>query len=675
MDNDKIKKYYSKKIELFEKYSQFYYDKSEPLVSDQEFDNLKHEIIELEKKYPNIKSSKSPSEIVGFKPSKIFKKVAHKIPMLSLGNAFSKEDLENFEKKILNYLNKDKTFKIEYSAEPKIDGISASLIYINGKFETGLSRGDGRQGEDITANLKTIKDIPKIVTDKNFPREIDIRGEVFIKNSDFKKIENKFANPRNAASGSLRQKNPEGTKKIPLKFIAYTFGFEKGLKINNQDNFLENLKKWGFKTNPLNVTTTGLTNLLNNYIKVEKKRNEIDFDIDGIVYKVNSFELQNRLGYVANSPRWAIAHKFSSNKGISVINNIDIQIGRTGALTPVAKITPINIGGVMVSNATLHNEDEIKRKDIRIGDTVAVERAGDVIPHIISVDLKKRKNSKEFIFPKKCPSCGSATIKEFNLITKKEDAVRRCSSEGYECEKVSIEKIKHFVSKEALNIDGFGKKIVESFWEKNLIRFPQDIFNLNFQKIEFMDGWGKKSIGNLKYSIQEKRNISLEKFIFSLGIRHIGLENAKLIAKNLKTAKNFINLANNKKFDELLNLDGIGETQINSLKNFFLNKTNLNVINKLENVLDIKNSEGFKKDGALQNKVFMFTGKLDGISRAEAKSLIEKNSGSIITNISKKLNYLIVGEKPTKKKVDSAKNLKIKILNQKDWLKMLDKPS
>ena len=675
MDNDKIKKYYSKKIELFEKYSQFYYDKSEPLVSDQEFDNLKHEIIELEKKYPNIKSSKSPSEIVGFKPSKIFKKVAHKIPMLSLGNAFSKEDLENFEKKILNYLNKDKTFKIEYSAEPKIDGISASLIYINGKFETGLSRGDGRQGEDITANLKTIKDIPKIVTDKNFPREIDIRGEVFIKNSDFKKIENKFANPRNAASGSLRQKNPEGTKKIPLKFIAYTFGFEKGLKINNQDNFLENLKKWGFKTNPLNVTTTGITNLLNNYIKVEKKRNEIDFDIDGIVYKVNSFELQNRLGYVANSPRWAIAHKFSSNKGISVINNIDIQIGRTGALTPVAKITPINIGGVMVSNATLHNEDEIKRKDIRIGDTVAVERAGDVIPHIISVDLKKRKNSKEFIFPKKCPSCGSATIKEFNLITKKEDAVRRCSSEGYECEKVSIEKIKHFVSKEALNIDGFGKKIVESFWEKNLIRFPQDIFNLNFQKIEFMDGWGKKSIGNLKYSIQEKRNISLEKFIFSLGIRHIGLENAKLIAKNLKTAKNFINLANNKKFDELLNLDGIGETQINSLKNFFLNKTNLNVINKLENVLDIKNSEGFKKDGALQNKVFMFTGKLDGISRAEAKSLIEKNSGSIITNISKKLNYLIVGEKPTKKKVDSAKNLKIKILNQKDWLKMLDKPS
>ncbi len=675
MNNDKIKKYYSKKIKLFEKYNQFYYDKSDPLVSDQEFDNLKNEIIELEKKYPIIKSSKSPSEIVGFKPSKTFKKVFHKIPMLSLGNAFGKEDLENFEKKILNYLNKDRNFKIEYSAEPKIDGISASLIYVNGKFETGLSRGDGKEGEDITANLKTIKDIPKIITDKNFPSEIDIRGEVFIQNSDFKKIENKFANPRNAASGSLRQKNPQDTKKIPLKFIAYTFGFEKGLKINTQKDFLKNLKKWGFKTNPFNITATGIINLLNNYDKIEKKRNEIDFDIDGIVYKVNSFELQNRLGYVANSPRWAIAHKFSSNKGISVINNIDIQIGRTGALTPVAKISPINIGGVMVSNATLHNEDEIKRKDIRIGDTVVVERAGDVIPHIISVDLKKRKNSKEFIFPKKCPSCGSATIKEFNLITKKEDAVRRCSSEGYECEKVSIEKIKHFVSKEALNIDGFGKKIVESFWEKKLIRFPQDIFNLNFQKIELMDGWGKKSIGNLRYSIQEKKNISLEKFIFSLGIRHIGLENAKLIAKNLKTSKNFINLANDKKFNELLNLDGIGETQINSLKNFFLNKTNLIVINKLEKILNIKESQNFKKDGILSNKIFMFTGKLDGISRAEAKSLIEKNSGSIITNISKKLNYLIVGDKPTKKKVDTAKNLNVKILSQKEWLKMLDKTS
>ena len=355
--------------------------------------------------------------------------------------------------------------------------------------------------------------------------------------------------------------------------------------------------------------------------------------------------------------------------------NIEIQIGRTGALTPVAKITPVNIGGVVVSNATLHNEDEIERKDIRIGDTVVVERAGDVIPHIVSVDLKKRKNFNKFIFPKKCPSCGSKTIKEFNLITKKNDAVRRCSSEGYECEKVSIEKIKHFVSKDALNIDGFGKKIVENFYNKNLINLPQDIFTLDFDKIELMEGWGKKSLANLRYSINDKKTISLEKFIFSLGIRHIGLENAKLIAKNLKSSKNFIALYNVNKFDELLNIDGIGETQIKSLKNFFLNKINLNVINELDRILTIKNDMDIKKNGLLKDKTFMFTGKLTGISRAEAKSIIEENSGLIVSNVSKKLNYLITGEKPTKRKVEQAKSLKIKIITQNEWSKLLKKSS
>ena len=675
MNEVKIKKDYSKKIKLFDKCNRYYYEKSKPLVSDQKFDDLKKEIIFLEKNYSFLKDKKSPSISVGYKPSKIFKKVSHKSPMLSLSNAFGEEDLINFEKKILNYLNKTIDYKIEYSAEPKIDGISASLVYINGKFKMGLSRGDGKEGEDITANLRTINDIPSTINHQNFPKEIDIRGEVFIKNSDFKKFKEKFANPRNAASGSLRQKNPNDTKKIPLKFIAYTYGFEKGLKIDNQKDFLKNLENWGFKTNPLNITTSGIKNLIQNYKEIEKKRENLDFDIDGIVYKVNSFELQKRLGYVANSPRWAIAHKFSATKAISTINNIEIQIGRTGALTPVAKISPINIGGVVVSNATLHNEDEINRKDIRIGDTVLVERAGDVIPHIVSVDIKKRKNSNKFIFPKKCPSCGSETIKEVNLSTKKEDAVRRCSSEGYECEKVSIEKIKHFVSKEAMNIDGFGKKIVENFWSKKLIRLPQDIFKLNFNKISNLDGWGKKSIANLKYSINEKKNISLEKFIFSLGIRHIGLENAKLISKNLRTSKEFINLAKNKKFDELLNIDGIGETQIKSLKNFFSNSTNLDVMFELQNILSVKDVSNEKKSGNLKNKTFMFTGKLTGISRAEAKSLIEENSGSIISNVSKKLDYLIIGEKPTKRKVDSAKDLNIKIISQTDWLKLLNKTS
>ncbi len=673
MKKDLIKKKYTKKIELFVYYNKKYFDENISEISDFDFDKLKKEIIDLENKYDFLKSKKSPKINVGHKPSKNFKKVIHRVPMLSLANAFSEEDLNNFEKKILNYLDKSKEFLIEYSAEPKIDGISASLNYKDGKFTTGVSRGDGREGEDITANLKTIVDIPQSINDEDFPKDIDIRGEVFIKNSDFKKLNPKFANPRNAASGSLRQKNPNDTKKIPLKFIAYTFGFERGMKIKNQSDYLQKLDKWGFKINPLNKVITGVKNLILNYKEVEKKRNELDFDIDGIVYKVNNFEIQKRLGYVSNAPRWAIAHKFSANSGISNIIDIDIQVGRTGALTPVAKIEPINIGGVVVSNATLHNEDEIVRKDIRINDVVTVERAGDVIPHIISVNLKKRnKNSKKFIFPKKCPSCGSKTIKDFNSLTKKEDAVRRCSSEGFECEKVSIEKIKHFVSKEAFNIEGFGKKIVENFWDIKLIRLPQDIFHLNYDKIKNLDGWGNQSVNNLKYSIDEKRKISLEKFIYSLGIRHIGLENAKLISRYLKTSQNFIFLGENKNFDDLLNIDGIGETQINSIKNFFSNKINMKVLIELNKILKVIDTTELKKDGLLANKTFMLTGKLENISRAEAKSLIENNSGSIISNVSKKLDYLIIGSKPTKRKIDQAKELKIKILNQNDWLAMLN---
>ena len=327
---------------------------------------------------------------------------------------------------------------------------------------------------------------------------------------------------------------------------------------------------------------------------------------------------------------------------------------------------------MVVSNATLHNEDEILRKDIRIGDTVLVERAGDVIPHIIEVDFSKRtKDIKKFIFPKNCPSCGSATVKDFNLISKKQDAVRRCNSEGYKCEKIAIEKIKHFVSKDAFDIDGFGKKIVENFWNKKLVKFPQDIFNLDYKKIESLEGWGKQSVINLKYSIEEKKNISLERFIYALGIRHIGLENAKILAKFLKTSKNFINLSINKNFNDLLDIDGIGETQINSIKNFFANKENLNVLSKLQKVLIIKDALPIKNDGKLKNKTFMITGKLNGISRAELKSLIEQNSGTIVSSVSKKLNFLIAGEKPTKRKIDSANELKIKILNQNDLLNML----
>ncbi len=676
MQKKQIIKIYNSKIQLLKKFNRNYFDKNKSLVSDQEYDDLKYEVLKLENKYSFLYSDDSPNKNVGFKPSKNFKKFQHRVSMLSLSNAFSEEDLKNFEKKILNFLSEKKNFEISYSAEPKIDGISASLTYKNGNFERGLSRGDGQEGEDITLNLGTIKDIPKKILNKDFPKDIDIRGEVFIKNSDFKNLKEKFANPRNAASGSLRQKNHEDTKKIPLNFIAYTFGFEQGLNLKKQSEYLKKLAEWGFKTNPLNKTISGVKNLIQNYNQVEKQRSNLDFDIDGIVYKINDFELQKRLGNVANAPRWAIAHKFSSNKAISKILDIDIQIGRTGALTPVAKIKPINIGGVLVSNATLHNEDEINRKDVRIGDTVTVERAGDVIPHILSVDINKRqKKSTKFVFPSKCPSCGSKTIKEFNKTTKKIDAVRRCSSEGYFCEKISIEKLKHFVSKEAFNIDGLGKKIIEEFWKIKLIKFPQDIFKLDYKRIENLDGWGTLSVENLKYSINQKKNISLERFIFALGIRHIGLENAKLISKHFGSFLKFQSLYKLNNYEDLLNIDGIGETQINSIKSFFANEINIKVLNELSKVLSIKNVAGKQLKGLLKEKSFLVTGKLNGISRAEVKSLIEENSGNSVSTVSKKLDYLIIGDKPTKRKVDNAKELKIKIINQKEFLKMLNKTS
>ncbi len=668
--NKEVEKIYKRKIKEFQKHNKLYYDKSAPTISDREFDELKADIINLEKKYSFLRSTKSPFNSVGFKPSKNFEKFKHKVQMLSLSNAFYREDLINFEKKILNYLNEK--ISLEYSVEPKIDGISASLTYLNGNLTYGVSRGDGSEGELITNNLKTIKDIPHKIFKKNIPREIEIRGEVFIEKKDFEKIKDNFANPRNAASGSLRQKDPKETSRIPLKFIAYTFGFISENKFKKQSDFLNELKSWGFLTSDYNKVIKSTDELIIHHEQFEKKRFDLNYDIDGLVYKVNSLQLQKRLGFTSNAPRWAIAHKFSADHAYSEILNIDIQVGRTGALTPVAKVKPVNIGGVVVSNASLHNEDEIVRKDIRIGDTVKIERAGDVIPHVLEVDLKKRKKTQNrFIFPTLCPSCGSKTEKEFNKITKKFDAVRRCTNDGYTCNKIAIEKIKHFISKDAINIDGLGKKVIEKFWDLKFIKLPQDIYNLDYQKISSLDGWGSQSALNLKFSIENSKKVTLDKFIFSLGIRHIGIENAKIIADFTKNIKNFLNFFKKDKIKELINIDGIGETQVKSLEKFFQNKTNIKVVEKLSEILSIKDRE-VKSKGKLKNVSFMFTGKLQNISRAEAKSLIEENAGSIVSSVTKKLDYLVTGEKPTNRKVEQAKNLGIKILTQKEWSDLLN---
>jgi len=659
-----IKKKYKSKIKEIVKHNKLYYDKNNPIISDLEYDILKKEIIDLEKKYKFLNDKNSPNYSVGYKPSKSFVKYKHKLPMLSLSNAFNEEDLKNFEKKIFNYLNKN--IKINYSVEPKIDGISASLTYKNKKLEYGVSRGDGKIGEIITENLKTIKDIPHKINSDKFPSEIEIRGEVFIKKRDFLKIKDNFANPRNAASGSLRQKNPNETKKIPLNFMAYTFGYSQGYKIKCQSDFLNDLKKWGFKTNSDNKLLSNIEELVKFHKKFEKKRFDLDYDLDGLVYKVNDLKLQERLGFTSNAPRWAIAHKFSAYNAYTKILNIEIQVGRTGALTPVAKVQPVNIGGVVVSNATLHNEDEIKRKDIRIGDIIKIERAGDVIPHVIEVDKSKRDNKSKFYdFPDKCPSCGSNTIKEFNKLTKKYDAVRRCTNDGYGCQRIAIEKIKHFISKEALNIDGLGKKVIEKFWDLKLLKQPQDLFSLNYEKIKNLEGWGETSVNNLEKSIEDSKNVSLQKLIYSLGIRHIGSESAKLIADNIENIDNLIGISKKKQFEKFLNVDGIGETQINSLNNFFSNELNLNILIELNKILRIE-KEKLNKNGSLKNLTFLITGKLNGISRAEVKSLIEKNSGTILSSVSKNLNYLIVGEKPTNRKIDKAKTHGVKIISLDD---------
>ena len=680
MQRKEIEKLYIKKINVLKKYDRAYFEHDSPLISDKNYDSIKHEIFELEKEYKYLKHKNSPSQKVGYKPSDKFRKVGHDVPMLSLSNAFSKKNIEDFIKKINNFLNLKNSKNIVFSIEPKIDGISASLKYINGDFVLGLSRGDGKIGEDITNNLKTIKDIPKKINKQNFPKILEVRGEVYISKSDFKKINKKFSNPRNAAGGSLRQKNYKETNKIPLKFLAYGFGTVDPINFEKQSEYLKLLKGWGFQTSSLTKLLNNVDEIYDNHKIIEEKRSEIDYDLDGLVYKVDDLKLQTRLGFVSNSPRWAIAHKFSAEKGFSKIKNIEIQIGRTGALTPVAKINPITIGGVVVSNATLHNEDEINRKDIRINDTVCIQRAGDVIPQVLYVDLSKRdQNTKKFNFPKKCPSCGAKTIKEFNSNTKKKDAVTRCPDIKFNCKEILREKLKHFVSKDALNIEGFGKKVVENFWDKKLIKYPYDIFNLDLNVLKNLGGWGEKSINNLKNSINISKEISLERFIFSLGIRHIGEENAKVLAKYFLNINFFFKISkklndnNSKYLDELQSIDGIGNSQVESLKKFFSNNQNLKTTSKLVSILSIKNYKYLNKKTSISGKLIMFTGGFVDKSRSELKSLAEEMGAKIVSTISKKTDFLITGsQKPTTRKINEARNFNIKILNEDDWNKIIN---
>ncbi len=672
-DQEKVKRLYIKKVEKLLKLNKAYFEKDNPIVPDSEFDELKKELLALVKQNPFLKKIKNLDNLIGHKPSIKFEKVKHAKPMLSLGNAFDKEDMIDFQKKIKNFLNI--TSHVELSSEPKIDGISASLRYEQGKLTYGLSRGDGVFGENITENLLTINEIPKKLV--NAPEVIEVRGEVYIGKKDFEEIKDKFANPRNAAGGSLRQKDSGETKKIPLRFFAYGIGEISSEDFKNQTDLLKKLEDWKFPINSHCKIIKSIDEIEKNHEEIESLRSSLDYDLDGIVYKVNNLKFQERLGSTSNSPRWAIAYKFSSVKASSKIKDIVIQVGRTGAITPVAKIDPVTVGGVVISNATLHNEDEINRKDIRVGDTATIQRAGDVIPQVVSVDKSKRnKNSKKFIFPNKC-LCGFPVKKEINLTTKKTDVVRRCTR-GYECDFTAREKLKHIVSKDAFDIEGLGKKVIDNFWELKFIRTPADIFRLNYDKIETLEGWGKLSIKNLQKAIKDSKTIVLDRFIYSVGIRHIGQENAKILGAFFKTDKKFSELFSSKKRKDILkslyDLDGIGDTQVKSIEDFFSNQKNSNIIQSLMTVLKIEDFKKINKKGKLGNKNIMFTGGFEKMSRSEAKALAEENGAKILGSVSKKLDYLVIGNsKPTKKKIEKAKELKIDLITEEKWYDLLNR--
>ncbi len=676
MEDKEIILKFKNKIKEIKRHNKLYFNQDKPEISDKKYDEIKKELLVLERNYPYLSKIESVSKLVGSTPSNKFRKIKHLKPMLSLSNAFDEKEIKDFLKRINNFLNAQYQ-DLELFSEPKIDGISATLIYENGVLSKGLSRGDGAIGEDILQNLKTILSIPKKITGNKIPNILEVRCEIYISKKDFLKIKDKFANPRNAAGGSLRQKDPKETSKIPLKYFAYGFGAVEPMIFKKQSDFLEKINDWGFVINPLSKIVSGISNIEKRHKEIDILRSSLDYDIDGLVLKVNDLNLQKRLGNTSNSPRWATAYKFSAEQAVTKIKDIIIQVGRTGAITPVAKVEPVTVGGVVVSNATLHNEDEIQRKDIRIGDIIKIQRAGDVIPQVVSVDKTKRdKKSKKFIFPLKC-LCGAQTKKEVSKSTKKEDAVRRCMK-GYDCKFIAKEKLKHIVSKEAFNIDGLGKKVIDQFWSLNFIREPSDIFKLDYQKIKKLDGWGELSIQNLERAISKSKKISLDKFIYSIGIRHIGQENAKTLASSFVSISEFSKLFNNNKRGEILKslfeLDGIGETQVKALNNFFLNSKNTKILINLINQLTISDYTIQNTSGKFSNKRLMFTGGFKDMSRSEAKSIAENNGAKVLGSVSKKLDFLVVGDtKPTKKKIDQAKALNIKIITETEWNKILNR--
>ena len=660
-----------------------YHQKDAPEISDADYDALRARYRNLLEQFPHLKPENDPESRVGAAPAAGFGKVAHKVPMLSLSNAFSEEDVEEFVTRIRRFLQLPEDEIPQFMAEPKIDGLSASMRYEKGVFTIATTRGDGMTGENITANVMTIADVPQKLR-APFPEIVELRGEIYMNRDDFIKLNEQrekddepvFANPRNAAAGSVRQLDASISAARPLRFFAYALGDVEGELPKTQSELRKQIAHWGFKLNEPGRLCNGAPELMTYYRDIESQRHALPFDIDGVVYKLNRFDWQERLGFVSRSPRWAIAHKFAAEQAETRLKQINIQVGRTGALTPVAELEPVTVGGVVVSRATLHNEDEITRKDIRAGDIVTIQRAGDVIPQVVSADLKQRpKDSKPFTPPTHCPECGSLAVREEGM------AVRRCTG-GLICPAQAVERLRHFTSRTAFNIEGLGEQRVRELWQDKLIQSPADIFRLRDKKaeLEIREGWGEKSVEKLCEAIDARRTIPFDRFIYALGIRQVGDATAKLLARHyggLGPWSNAMRAAQNKESEawrDLTSIDQIGPLIAEDIVDFFAEPHNLHVIADLLSAgLKVEAYEKPANAGAspLEGKTIVFTGTLTTMSRAEAKAKAESLGAKVAGSVSAKTDYVVGGE-DAGSKADKARALGVKVLDEESWKKLAD---
>ena len=668
-----------------------YYRDAAPEISDAAYDALRERNLAIEARFPHLVREDSPSFRVGAAPVEAFGKVTHSVPMLSLGNVFDEDGLRDFLERIRRFLGLDTIEGLAFTAEPKIDGLSITLRYEKGRLVQGATRGDGYEGENVTANVCTITDIPQRIAAKGFPDPFEVRGEIYMSRSAFQRLnegqaergERSFANPRNAAAGSLRQLDPAITASRPLQFFAYAWGEVPKLPADTQWGVYRALLDYGFPVNPLMRLTQSVEEMLDTYRELESGRAGLDYDIDGVVYKLDRLDLQQRLGFVSRSPRYAVAHKFPAEKATTVLHDIEIQVGRTGALTPVAKLEPVTVGGVVVQNATLHNEDEIARKDIRIGDTVIVQRAGDVIPQILGVVEEKRtKSAKRFAFPDLCPACGSHAVREVNPVTGKVDAVRRCTG-GLICPAQRVERLKHFVSRNAFDIEGLGEKNIQSFYDDGLIQSPPDIFTLKIRdaratsKLADREGWGATSAEKLFAAIEARRDIRLDRFIYALGIRHVGEITARLLARAYGTAEAFrdamIAAAKDRggeAYAELDNIEGIGPTVAEAIADFFAEPHNVKVVDELLKEVRPEPLEAIDHASPISGKTVVFTGTLERMTRPEAKARAERLGAKVAGSVSKKTDYVVAGP-GAGSKLKEAEKLGVQVLSEDDWLKLI----